>query len=453
MVRLSRRSLLLSAAGGAAAPLLSSVGGRAAVALDQNIQAVGGLSREDFTIVMMPDTQHAVKTFPTGLSSQIDWILANKASSWKVRYVVHVGDVIHDDEITSQWTRAQSQFARLGGRMPYAIAPGNHDFDNEDFTNEANRSLATYNSYFPYSKFDTLATAGEGFPASRVEGSWHQFTAGGTDWGIICLSYEATAAERAWANTVVAANPMKQFIVVTHSYMSAGDGQRNAYGDVLWNSVIRNHPNIFMVLCGHSFTGGPKRKFDIGVQGNRVEEILADYQNATDEVANSYFRIMKFRPTLGRIDVITYSFQFGQFLTDAQNQFTLSNIPFPTRAPQVRRHIINPTVLAAWRLTGNDVWNIPLAEVQKYPDGVAISAAPDIIYTSGRTALYMYDNGRKRHIVNPRSFRAWRLTGLPRRALTAAQLDAIPTGPAWPAYPHITRGDGTTACYILDDPN
>jgi len=308
----------------------------------------------------------------------------------------------------------------------------------------------------PYSKFDTLQTAGGppggGYPSNRTNNTWHQFTAGGTDWGILCLAFDPTAAELAWARSVVTAYPEKQFMINTHNYLSAGNGQRTATGERLWNDFVKLHANIFMVLCGHSFTGGPKRKASVGVNGNRVDEILADYQNADDPVPNSYLRIMKFHPESGSIVVKTYSPRYGTYLTDAQNQFTLTGIRFPLRAPQVKRHILNPDIRTAWHLTAKDTWWLPPVEVNKFPTGAVLNFRPTVLDVSSTAALYVLDRGYKRHIMDPRSYKAWRFAAADRKVVTAAQLAAYPEGPKWPRYPHLIRAEGTSPVYFLDTP-
>ncbi|MGC4897328.1 metallophosphoesterase [Micromonospora sp. DT31] len=449
-LHLNRRSLLVGAAGVAAAPALSTFLPSSALAAES--AATGGNSRESFTIAVLPDTQHSMKSFYASFTAQISWMLGQRDTYWRVRYAIHVGDLVHNATDAAQWTRARDGLARLDNRVPLAIAPGNHDFNNVD-----TRSLTSYNTYVPYSKFNALQTAGGAadmgsYPSSKTNNTWHQFTAGGTDWGIITLTFDPTAAELAWARGVVAAHPDKQFIVSTHNYMTAGTGQRNATGENMWNNLVKLYPNIFLVLCGHSFTGGPKRKSSIGVNGNRVDEILADFQNADDPVPNSYLRIMQFQPAAGTIVVKTYSPRYNTFLTDAQNQFTLTGIPFPLRAPQVRRHILNPDVRAAWHLTSNDHWFLPVAEADKFPNGATITAKPTVLDVADTAALYVLDRGYKRHIANPRSLRAWRFAAGDRKLVTAAQLAAYPEGPKWPRYPHLIRAEGTAPVYFLDTP-
>jgi hypothetical protein len=92
-------------------------------------------------------------------------------------------------------------------------------------------------------------------------------------------------------------------------------------GDEMWRTFISQHPNIFLVLNGH--THGWGRRADIGVHGNLVNQVLADYQSET-RGGNGYLRILRFRPWLNQIAVSTYSPYVNQWRTDSGNQFTLT---------------------------------------------------------------------------------------------------------------------------------
>lgn len=437
----SRRSLLLGAFGAIAAPSLAL----AAPAAAANTTAAGGLSNEDFSIVVLPDTQWGVKRYHAAFTSQIDWILANRNSAWNVRYVAHV---VEDWEDAAQWTRARSQLGRLTGVVPRAIAPGNHDVVG----NVANRDFSRFNQYFPYSAFDQVPTAGSAYPTNRTQNTWHRFSAGGTDWAIISLGWNPSTAELDWANYTVAAHPNRQFIVNTHQYLSATTGRRDSIGDRVWNGFASKHANIVMVVCGHYANQAPKRQLSHGVNGNPVHEIVADYQDPDNELNNSYLRIMKFRPANRTVEVKTWSNLRKQYLTDAANQFTLTDFPFRPGTPRIRRHIVDVASYEAWRFRPGEQWYLPDDQLQRYPVGPALGAAPQLIRVTGTAPIYLVDNGRKRHVTDARSLKAWRWTSDDVRNVTQAEVNAIPTGPPVPDYPYFVKVAGTAPIYLLDDP-
>ena len=92
-----------------------------------------------FTYVVIPDTQlyrgegaHVKKgpkqTGPTtnpAFESRVKWIEANIEKE-KIAFVSHVGDIV-DYKNDEQWSFASNLMARLDGKVPYGISPGNHD--------------------------------------------------------------------------------------------------------------------------------------------------------------------------------------------------------------------------------------------------------------------------------------------------------------------------------------
>ena len=91
----------------------------------------------------------------------------------------------------------------------------------------------------------------------------------------------------AWANGVVAANPTKNVIVSTHSYLAA-DGSistsNGGYGSTspryLFDNLVKLHPNIKMVLSGH--VGQAAVRTDTGVNGNKVLSFLQAFHSTTN---------------------------------------------------------------------------------------------------------------------------------------------------------------------------
>lgn len=75
------------------------------------------------------------------------------------------------------------------------------------------------------------------------------------------------------------------------------------------------------MLSGHIH--GTSRRTDLGAGGRLVNQILSNYQHEING-GNGYLRILKFRPSLNRIEVSTYSPYLNQWRTDGANQFTLT---------------------------------------------------------------------------------------------------------------------------------
>jgi hypothetical protein len=120
-------------------------------------------------------------------------------------------------------------------------------------------------------------------------------------------------------------------------------------GEELWQQFVSRHRNFILVLNGHYNSGndtGNKlparpanpmnndgiattaRQVSIGVHGNTVHEIVANYQFAANG-GNGFLRLMEFLPDGKTVHVKTYS-PFVEasghppWLTDLRHQFTLT---------------------------------------------------------------------------------------------------------------------------------
>ena len=89
------------------------------------LHAVLGATDEDFSVVVLPDTQIYAWKYPELFHAQTRWIAESRAK-YNIEYVLHVGDVVeHNNE--KEWKIAREAFSLLDGKVPYAIALGNHD--------------------------------------------------------------------------------------------------------------------------------------------------------------------------------------------------------------------------------------------------------------------------------------------------------------------------------------
>src|SRR5205814_5090297 len=126
-------------------------------------------------------------------------------------------------------------------------------------------------------------------------------------------------------------NATKPTIIVTHSYMytdnttadlcDTADNTKTSGVDglTMWRQFASQYSNITTVLSGHVL--GVGQRSDFGVNGNLVNQMLVDYQGWANG-GNGYLRIMSFHPSLGTVQVQSYSPYLNNYLTDAANQFT-----------------------------------------------------------------------------------------------------------------------------------
>jgi hypothetical protein len=264
---------------------------------------------EDFTIVVLPDTQHYSESYPLIFDSQTEWIVDN-IGSMNIIFVTHEGDIVDNVGMITEWQRANHSMSILDGYVPWAVLPGNHDMSGSDLTN--------YNTYFPVSRFSGESWYG-GANGTNAN-NFQLFSVGEDDYLIFHLQYEPSDTVLAWANETIELYPNRRVIITTHSFLEL-DGSREATGQNMWDKFIKWHDDqIFLVLCGHNH--GEASRADIGTHGNTVYQLLADYQDYSNG-GNGWLRILEFNPSEDEIYVKTYSPYLDQYETDSNSQFTL----------------------------------------------------------------------------------------------------------------------------------
>jgi uncharacterized protein YjdB len=277
--------------------------------LYQDIRSYG-LQDDDFTVVVLPDTQFYSESYPAIFNGQTQWVSSNKIGM-NVVFVTHEGDLVNTYSQTYEWQNADSSMSKLDeANIPWGVLPGNHDLTG---------GSTKYNTYFGYSRFSGLSWYGGAYQNINTN-SYELFTGGLDDYLIFHFQYQPSTQVLAWANATIASYPDWRVIVTTHDYMNT-DGSRTATGNNIWNKFVKPHADqVFLVLCGHNH--GENEKIDV-VKGHTVYQLLADYQDRSNG-GNGWLRILEFHPSDDDIIVKTYSPYLGQYETDADSSFTLS---------------------------------------------------------------------------------------------------------------------------------
>jgi hypothetical protein len=149
-----------------------------------------------------------------------------------------------------------------------------------------------------------------------------------------------------WATQVLSRYAHDRVIVVTHAYlyddstrydwrargksqlwspfsfgMAKAEARRDPEqdGEMLWNSLVRRHAGIFLVLCGHVGGTGAGYLESRGDAGNVVHQVLANFQ-LLDEGGLGYLRLFEIRPDGRSLRMKTYSPSLDLYATgDTQN--------------------------------------------------------------------------------------------------------------------------------------
>jgi hypothetical protein len=327
-----------------------------------------------WSLVLMPDTQHYSQSYPQHFNAQTQWIKDN-AAALNIKYVLHEGDIVNTAASTAQWINARTALNTLNGFVPYALAPGNHDYGGEG----ANRTTLFDNgvagqNYFgqgtPYAAQPTIGGFYTADGPGKTDNSWHTFNANGEDWIVFAMEWGPRDAVVQWADQVLAAHPNHNAILVTHAYMYYDDtiydwatkgssqswnphsyGIQNLPGGVndgqeLWDKFVKKHENFKFVFNGHVLNDGAGRRATLGDNGNVVHQILANYQMNV-QGGQGDMRVLEFKADGETVVVRTYSPVLDRYNTAANQQFTLSMNSTVIPGPPPIGHAVAGNLVAA----------------------------------------------------------------------------------------------------------
>ncbi len=291
---------------------------------------------EEFSVVLLPDTQFYALRYPSTFKAQTRWIAKSRAALG-IAAVVHLGDITHRNT-AREWRVADHAFRLLDGVVPYSVLPGNHDGLSHGRTDTRH-----FNHYFGPRRFDSRPWYG-GHLGDTNDNNYILFEAKGMKFMVVSLAYGTPKSALAWANKVVAEHPQRRVIVATHAYMDRdhtrlvrGDRyavQQDAWtdGDEIWNRLVKRHENIFLVVSGHIHGGGYATAE--GVHGNPVHQVLADLQSL-ERGGSGYLTVLTFSPYDDEIRVRTYSPTLDKELRDPDHAFELGYEMNPAPQPNL----------------------------------------------------------------------------------------------------------------------
>ena len=265
-------------------------------------------SPQNFTIIVLPDTQYYARYNQTIFTNQTQWI-ASQVSARSIVFASHEGDITDRYDNVTEWQNANSSMSVLDGVVPYGVLPGNH-----------NQPTTLYNTYFPASRYSGYSWYGGNY--SGNDNNFELFSAGGNNYIIMHLGFCPDSGVIDWANQTLRGYSDRKAIIVTHGFLNE-NADREAHGcgstQYIWDGLIAPNQNVFLVLSGH--VHAETRRND-SVGGRVVHQILADYQSLPNG-GNGWLRIMEFSPLENKLYVKTYSPYLDQYNTTSASQFTL----------------------------------------------------------------------------------------------------------------------------------
>ena len=255
---------------------------------------------------------------------------------------------------------AVEAYRLIDGALPFAVVPGNHDYDAQWWDESWPRDLTAPESDLRrlgmihiggLDAFNKVFGVGSDFFRDRPwyvashdggSDSAQVFEAGGYRFLHIGLQMAPSDASLKWAETVIHAHHGLPTLITTHDFIDK-TGARRAHPVVdlnaldpfdnsaqgLWDKLISRTPQIFMVLSGHH--NGQAFRTDPNHDGSAVYQILSDYQDrnqtaldagmAADTapgVGDGWLRLMAFDMTgdTPTVRVRTYSTHYDRYASD-----------------------------------------------------------------------------------------------------------------------------------------
>jgi len=356
---LSRRRLLRTAAvlpAAAACPALTA--SESAGLLMPSLPDPGAGPAAGWTIAVFPDTQNYAKYGKNQehFVRMAQWVKANR-NAWNIQLVLHEGDIVEQNAIAegggkgfgdqhseSQWRSAQHAFMMLVDVVPVIHATGNHDYGIRN----AETRETQFNDYFPL-HYNPLTCDGRGggiraggppnaFGRETLENGAYEFAApDGRKLLVISLEWGPRKSVVEWARDLVRMPRYRQHtgLLLTHDYLlptnlrDGQDGNRRRSGNPhtyatgregdthdgedLWHSLVRESPQIELVLNGHEMGSHVGYQRDESTTGRAVHQMLFNAQGlggGSDHNGNGgdgWMRLMTFEPDGTTVSVRTFS--------------------------------------------------------------------------------------------------------------------------------------------------
>lgn len=273
------------------------------------------------------------------------WI-ADNIDNLNIKAVLCTGDIVEqndnnalDRKMLNQTSRQMYEagsraFARLDGKVPYIISPGNHEYGYKRSEN----GQTHFPEYFTAERNSCLReTLVAEFPGrsglASLENSAYEFY--DDNWGsILVITTEFAPRDEVleWAGKLAASDKYKDHRVffMTHSLLRERSSewiQKESYtiapsnwGQAIWDKLLSTAPNIDFALCGHTghpgdFEDSVAYRVDKNASGRNVHTMMFNVQilggGWEGNGGDGWLRILEFMPDGRTIKVKTYSPLFG----------------------------------------------------------------------------------------------------------------------------------------------
>ncbi len=281
------------------------------------------LSRGDYSMVVLPDTQMLVELWPEFYYKQMQWIADHK-DELNIRAVIHMGDMVNVNS-EEQWTVCKKGTDILDeAGVVWMPMRGNHD------------DSAWFNKYYDYSVYGSGRNRfGGSYHSNKLDHTYWFVDAGGREYMILSLGWAPSWDVLRWAQEIVGVNSDKNVIISCHAYMNkdgtlldSGDSlcvsdylPNYPNGDDIWNA-FKGYKNVVLAMSGHIYSADVVSYVDKNGDGRDVTSLLFDRQDDDTRSRLGMVGVLTFYADSNTVDVNWYSTNYDALYRD-KNQFSV----------------------------------------------------------------------------------------------------------------------------------
>ncbi len=251
---------------------------------------------------------------------QIFRFITDTAKERKLKHVVILGDITdmgyrndanlayvhYDPPLTGEWENAREAVFQMNeAGISYALCRGNHDdymiddyFNVPEYTDQFrgcggffSDSHAKHTGRREKNNPDGYVywSALRGHYENSIVNSYKTMEICGNKYLFLTVDFNPTENVVKWVDRILGEYPDHQAIVSTHSYLNRSGELRTSekhdtmfpfdfIADRFWDTVLKHHKNVLMVVCGHVDALSPVYSTQIGVHGNTVHQFMINPQ-------------------------------------------------------------------------------------------------------------------------------------------------------------------------------
>ncbi|MCM1177879.1 MAG: metallophosphoesterase [Clostridium sp.] len=323
--------------------------------------------KDSFSMILLGDPQGYTKydIYQPIFELCTAWI-ADNVPNLNIRAVLCTGDLVEqnesfvqDDRMVNQtsremWESASRSLARLDGKVPYVISPGNHDYGYRRSEN----GMTHFPEYFPFERnpcWRDICVAAYPNRNGIMSIENAAFELEDANWGsllIVTTEFAPRDEVLDWVSGLISQERYRnhKVIFMTHSFLYENTAERTDnesysiaprnWGKAVWEKLVSRSSNIVLVICGHKghpggFNDSVAYRVDKNAAGRPVHQMMFNVQAIgggwDGNGGDGWLRILEFMPDGKTIKVRTYSPLFGispatrhlAYRTESYDQFDM----------------------------------------------------------------------------------------------------------------------------------